>query len=61
MTRKTTKERPHRDLLQIPDFSAWEIDKLFALAELMRNGKYRKKPLAGKSLAMIFMLSLIHI
>src|SRR3954462_14220893 len=48
-------ERKHRDLLQIPDFSAKEIDNLFALAERMRSGKYTKKPLAGKSLAMIFM------
>jgi ornithine carbamoyltransferase len=53
----TKKERPHRDLLQIPDFSAREIDRLFALAEAIRNGKYKKKPLAGKSLAMIFMKS----
>jgi ornithine carbamoyltransferase len=45
----------HRDFLQIPDFSAAEIEKLFALAESMRSGKYVKKPLAGKSLAMIFM------
>src|SRR3954464_8921025 len=50
-------ERKHRDLLQIPDFSAKEIDNLFALAERMRTGKYTKKPLAGKSLAMIFMKS----
>jgi len=53
----TSRERPHRDLLQIPDFSAKELDKLFALAERMRAGKYKKKPLAGKSLAMIFMKS----
>jgi len=51
------KERPHRDLLQIPDFSAEEIEKLFALADAMRSGKYDRKPLAGKSLAMIFMKS----
>jgi ornithine carbamoyltransferase len=57
MPRKLQKERPHRDLLQIPDFSAREIDSLFSLAERMRAGKYRKKPLAGKSLAMIFMKS----
>jgi ornithine carbamoyltransferase len=57
MPRKLSKERPHRDLLQIPDFSAREIDSLFSLAERMRVGKYRKKPLAGKSLAMIFMKS----
>jgi len=50
-------ERAHRDFLQIPDFSAKEIDRLFALAERMRAGKYTKKPLVGKSLAMIFMKS----
>jgi len=51
------EQRKHRDLLQIPDFSAKELDKLFSLAERMRTGKYTKKPLAGKSLAMIFMKS----
>jgi ornithine carbamoyltransferase len=51
------EERVHRDFLQIPDFSAKEIEKLFSLAEKMRAGKYTKKPLAGKSLAMIFMKS----
>ena len=55
MSRPT--DRPHRDLLQIPDFSADEIEKLFALADSMRKGKYDRKPLAGKSLAMIFMKS----
>ena len=60
MPRKATASRPeraHRDFLQIPDFSAKELEKLFALAERMRAGKYTKKPLAGKSLAMIFMKS----
>jgi ornithine carbamoyltransferase len=57
MPRKNITERPHRDLLQIPDFSARELDKLFVLAESMRKGAYKKKPLAGKSLAMIFMKS----
>src|SRR3977135_2607459 len=57
MIRKTLKRQAHRDLLQIPDFSAKEIDRLFSLAESMRSGKYKKKPLAGKSLAMIFMKS----
>jgi ornithine carbamoyltransferase len=56
MARKSS-DRPHRDLLQIPDFSAKELEKLFSLADAMRNGKYKKKPLAGKSLAMIFMKS----
>jgi ornithine carbamoyltransferase len=47
----------HRDFLQIPDFSTAEIDALFKLAERMRAGRYKKKPLAGKTLAMIFMKS----
>lgn len=45
----------HRDFLAIPDFSSAELSSLFALAERMRAGAYDKKPLAGKSLAMIFM------
>src|SRR5437868_11561499 len=60
MPRKVTsarRERPHRDFLQIPDFSAKEVEKLFSLAEKMRAGNYTRKPLAGKSLAMIFMKS----
>jgi ornithine carbamoyltransferase len=47
----------HRDFLAIPDFSKPELDGLFALAESMRKGTYDRKPLAGKSLAMIFMKS----
>lgn len=43
-----------RDFLEIPDFSAEEIDNLLALAERMRSGEYTGKPLSGKSLAMIF-------
>ena len=43
-----------RDFLEIPDFSAEEIDNLLGLAERMRTGAYDAKPLAGKSLAMIF-------
>ena len=50
-------ERPHRDFLSIPDFSKSELENLFDLADRMRTGKYDKKPLAGKSLAMIFMKS----
>jgi ornithine carbamoyltransferase len=57
MPRIVRKERPHRDFLQIADYSAKELERLFALAEQMRAGKYKKKPLAGKSLAMIFMKS----
>jgi len=43
------------DFLAIPDFSRGELDSLFALADRMRAGKYNKTPLAGKTLAMIFM------
>ena len=44
-----------KDFLAIHDCSAAELDALFRLAESMRSGTYQKKPLAGKSLAMIFM------
>jgi ornithine carbamoyltransferase len=47
----------HRDFLAIPDFSRGELLSLMKLAERMRAGEYREKPLAGKSLAMIFMKS----
>ncbi|MEK7401995.1 MAG: ornithine carbamoyltransferase [Gemmatimonadota bacterium] len=47
--------KEHRDFLQIPDFTKSELLALFGIAERMRSGKYKKKPLAGKTLAMIFM------
>ena len=47
----------HRDFLQIPDFTRDEIVRLFDLADRMKRGEYRKKPLEGKTLAMIFMKS----
>ncbi len=50
-------DRPHRDFLAIPDFTKKELEKLFDLADRMRKGSYDRKPLAGKSLAMIFMKS----
>ena len=46
-----------RHFLAIPDFTKPELDRLFELAESMRTGTYTKKPLAGKSLAMIFLKS----
>ena len=46
-----------QDLLAIPDFTGAELQGLFRLAESMRAGEYVAKPLAGKSLAMIFMKS----
>jgi ornithine carbamoyltransferase len=53
--RRAPKTASHRDFLAIPDFTAKELGKLFDLAERMRKGAYSKKPLAGQSLAMIFM------
>ncbi|MBY0490901.1 MAG: ornithine carbamoyltransferase [Gemmatimonadaceae bacterium] len=49
--------RPHRDFLNIADFSPAETFALLDLAERMRTGGYDKKPLAGKALAMLFMKS----
>lgn len=46
-----------RHFLAIPDFTKPELDALFALAESMRAGRYTRRPLEGKSLAMIFMKS----
>jgi ornithine carbamoyltransferase len=44
-----------RDFLALTDYSREELTALFELAERMRDGRYTDKPLAGKSLAMIFM------
>src|SRR3954449_10735584 len=44
-----------RDFLQIPDFSRDEINSLFDIADRMKAGKFKDKPLAGKTMAMIFM------
>ena len=46
--------RPHRDFLTIADYSKAELDALFDLAARMKRGRYTKRPLAGKALAMIF-------
>ena len=43
------------DFLAIPDFTRDELDGLLTLAERMRARTYDKTPLAGKTLAMIFM------
>src|ERR1041385_6363428 len=43
------------DFLAIPDFSRAQLEGLFSLAESMRAGTYDRKPLTGKTLAMIFM------
>ena len=44
-----------RHFLSIPDFTRAELSGVFDLAERMRRGEYAEQPLAGKSLAMIFM------
>ena len=45
---------PKRDFLKVPDLSADELRQLFDLTADMKSGRYRKQPLAGKSLAMVF-------
>jgi len=45
---------PKRDFLAIPDFSAAQVHALFDLAIRMKTGAYRDRPLAGKTLGMIF-------
>jgi ornithine carbamoyltransferase len=46
-----------RHFLSISDFSTPELEKLLALAESMRAGRYSARPLKGQALAMIFMKS----
>src|SRR5205809_7853278 len=43
------------DFLAIPDFTRPELESLFEVAERMKTGKFKDKPLNGKTLAMIFM------
>jgi ornithine carbamoyltransferase len=45
---------PTRHFLAIPDFSKPELLAVFDLADRMKRGDYREKPLAGKTLGMIF-------
>jgi ornithine carbamoyltransferase len=45
---------PKRDFLSIPDFSRPELLALFDLAARMKRGDYAERPLAGRTLAMIF-------
>jgi ornithine carbamoyltransferase len=49
--------KPHRDFLALTDFSPAELRALFALSDQMRRGEYRKRPLEGMALAMLFMKS----
>jgi ornithine carbamoyltransferase len=45
---------PPRHFLTIPDFSKAELTALLDLADRMKQGAYKDRPLAGKTLAMIF-------
>lgn len=54
---KSSHESPHRDFLNISDFSQSETFALLDLAERMHKGSYKERPLSGKALAMIFMKS----
>lgn len=45
---------PKHDFLAIPDLSVEELNRLFELALDMKRGRYRQRPLEGKTLAMIF-------
>jgi ornithine carbamoyltransferase len=45
---------PKRDFLAIPDFTREELHALFELAGRMKAGDYRDRPLAGRTLGMIF-------
>ena len=46
--------KPTRHFLAIPDLTRPELIALFDLAARMKRGEYREKPLAGKTLGMIF-------
>ena len=50
----TDRPMPTRHFLAIPDFSKAELVALFDLARRMKSGVYLDKPLAGKTLGMIF-------
>jgi ornithine carbamoyltransferase len=45
---------PKRDFLKLSDLSADEVADLLSLASAMKSGRYEKRPLTGKTLAMIF-------
>lgn len=47
----------HRDFLALTDFNPPELRALLALADQMRRGEYRRRPLEGMALAMLFMKS----
>ena len=44
----------HRDFINLTDLTPAELRALFVLAHRMRRGEYRKRPLEGQALAMLF-------
>jgi ornithine carbamoyltransferase len=47
-------QRQKRDFLALTDLSPAELDELFRLAARLKNGEFTGRPLAGKTLAMLF-------
>jgi len=45
---------PKRDYLVFSDLTKPQVDDLFQLASKMKAGQFREKPLAGKTLALVF-------
>ena len=45
---------PERDFLTFEDLAAPQLDAILALAGKMKSGSYRDKPLAGKTVGLIF-------
>jgi ornithine carbamoyltransferase len=43
-----------RDFLQVPDFSTEELYQVLELAARMKRGEYRDRPMADKTLGMVF-------
>src|SRR5687768_3367695 len=43
-----------RDFLAIPDFTTAELYAILALGKEMKAGRYRERPLEGKTIALIF-------
>jgi ornithine carbamoyltransferase len=45
---------PKRDYLVFSDLTKPQVEELFTLAADMKTGRYRERPLGGKTLAMVF-------
>src|SRR5438045_7207665 len=43
-----------RDFLTFEDLTKQQVDSILALAQQMKAGQYREKPLAGKTVGLIF-------